>query len=342
MTGSAREGRGLDTVADVPGVAVGHAEVEGGGSGCTVILGPFRGVAEVHGVATGTRELPTLDPTHTVPEVDAILFTGGSAFGLAAADGVMAWMEQEGRGYATGAGRVPIVPAAVIYDLAEGRRRPGPGEGRRACAAAGVGPVAEGRVGAGAGARAGMIRGIENAISGGVGSASIRHGGFTVGALAVVNSVGVVRGRSTEGSAGGLGGHDERTAGGRPAPGADAGSGPTAGTHTTLAAVVTDAPLGQLDLVRLSRIAAAAFARTIDPVHTPFDGDILVTLSTGALERDERARAGGRSTGVETGHARMASRDLLALGIDARDVLERAIVRAVEPRPELKPEGSGS
>jgi len=342
MTVSAREGEAIDTFSDVPGVAVGHAEVAGGGSGCTVILGPFRGVAEIQGVATGTRELPTLDPTHTVPEVDAILFTGGSAFGLAAADGVMTWMEQEGRGYATGAGRVPIVPAAVIYDLADGRRRPGPGEGHRACVAAGVGPVAEGRVGAGAGARAAVIRGSENALAGGVGSASIQHGGFTVGALAVVNSVGVVRGRNTEGFAGGLAGREVRTTGAPPVPRSGAGSGPTPGTHTTLAAVVTDAPLGQLDLVRLSRIAATAFARTIDPVHTPFDGDILVTLSTGALERDERALAGGRSTGVETGLARMASRDLLALGMNARDALERAIVRAVDPRPELQPGGSGT
>jgi L-aminopeptidase/D-esterase-like protein len=115
-----------------------------------------------------------------------------------------------------------------------------------------------------------------------------------------------------------------------------------AGTHTTLAAVVTDAPLGQLDLVRLSRIAATAFARTIDPVHTPFDGDILVTLSTGALERDQRARSSERSTGVENGLGRIASRDLLGLGIDARNVLEQAIMRAVEPRPELQPREGGS
>ncbi len=152
-----------DTLTAVPGLRVGQVEVEGGRSGCTVVLGPFRGVADVRGLATGTRELDPLSPEHLVPTIDALLFTGGSAFGLASADGVMAHLEEQGIGFDTGVARVPIVPAAVIFDLAEGVPRPGPKEGRKACETASDGPVAQGSVGAGAGALVGKVGGREGA-----------------------------------------------------------------------------------------------------------------------------------------------------------------------------------
>src|SRR5688500_12923551 len=139
------------TLTAVHGVQVGHATVPGGGSGCTVVVGPFRAVAQVTGMASGSRELHVLGLEHLVPTVDAILLTGGSAFGLAAADGVMTWMAERGRGFDVGGQRVPLVPAAVIFDLAPGRERPGPATGRAACDAASEGPVPLGRVGAGAG-----------------------------------------------------------------------------------------------------------------------------------------------------------------------------------------------
>ncbi len=157
------------TITQVPGLRVGHALVQGGGSGCTVILGPFRAAVDVRGMASGTRELTVLDPEHLVETVHALLFTGGSAFGLDAAAGVVSWLEERGEGLQTIAGPVPIVPAAVIYDLAEGVARPGPGEGLAACEAATTEPVEQGRVGAGAGATVGKVSGGEWASPGGPG-----------------------------------------------------------------------------------------------------------------------------------------------------------------------------
>jgi L-aminopeptidase/D-esterase-like protein len=187
----------------VEGIRVGHAQVPEGGSGCTVILGPFRARVEVPGMASGTRELAVLDEVHVTGRADAILLTGGAAFGLGAAHGVMAWIAARGEGFPTPGGPVPIVPAAVLYDLAPERSRPGPAEGEAACRAAGAGPVPRGRVGAGAGARVGKLLGPEASAPGGVGSASGRVGRWTVAALAVVNSLGEVVDR--EGRGGGPG-----------------------------------------------------------------------------------------------------------------------------------------
>ena len=124
------------TITAVPGVRVGHAVAAGGRTGCTVLLGPFRGACDVRGLATGTREIETLSPRHLVPTVDAVLLTGGSAFGLAAADGVMSWVTENGGGFDTGVARVPIVPAAVIFDLTAQTGAPDATLGRAACAAA--------------------------------------------------------------------------------------------------------------------------------------------------------------------------------------------------------------
>ncbi len=337
-----------DTLTSVPGLRVGHAQVPGGGSGCTVVLGPFRAAAEVRGTASGTRELDALDPHHLVEEIDALLLTGGSAFGLAAADGVVGWLEERGRGFATRVVPVPIVPAAVLYDLAPDVERPGPDTGRAACDAATDAPVPAGRVGAGTGARVGKIAGPEWASPGGVGSAATSLEGWRVGALAVVNAVGDVvdgtgrivagardpdggfldsvrlvgegglrggfGGRERAGEAGAPGG--EGPAGGRGRRDAgDASAGPRPGENTTLAVVATDAPLGPVELGRMLRTAGAGLARRIVPSFTPFDGDICFALST----------APGPATPPPT------PAEVLALGSVAARMLEEAVLRAVRP-----------
>jgi L-aminopeptidase/D-esterase-like protein len=266
-------------ITDIPGVRVGHAGDTEGGTGCTVVLGPFRAAADVRGTATGTRELGTLSPLHVVGRADAILLTGGSAFGLAAADGVVAWLEERGRGYDTGVARVPIVPAAVIFDLAVGRtdRRPDAAMGRAACEAAGI-EVAEGRVGAGTGATVGKALGPGRAMPGGLGTAAVSGAGHTVGALAVVNALGDVLDREGRIIAGALDEHGRfadcarlaREGGGGPLP---------AGTNTTLCVVATDAPLDRTALRHLARAGSTAQARRLSPAHTPFDGDVTFAIS---------------------------------------------------------------
>lgn len=310
---------GNSTLTAVRGLRVGHATVATGGSGCTVVLGPFRAVAQVVGMASGSRELHVLEVEHVVPRVDALLLTGGSAFGLAAADGVVAWLAERGLGYDTAAGRVPIVPGAVIFDLAEGRARPGPETGRAACEAASDGPVPTGRVGAGTGATVGKLAGIEGAMPGGIGSVAVAWEAYTVGALAVVNALGDV-----------LDGNARIVAGARApsgrfldsarllresSPEVKARAALRAGRNTTLAVVATDAPLAKVDLLRLVRIAATALPRRISPVHTPFDGDVVFAVSTTPQPGP------------------VTDSDLLGLGVAARDALEEAITSAV-PKPQ--------
>lgn len=302
----------------VAGLRVGHASDAVAFTGCTVVLGPFRGACHVSGLATGTRELDVLNPNHLVDSIDALLLTGGSAYGLGAAEGVVAWLRERGLGFATPAASVPIVPAAVIYDLGVGRadRWPDAAMARMACEAASEDPVTEGRVGAGTGATVGKLLGPERAAWGGIGSAvaeSEQADAPTVGALAVVNALGDV----TDGRGGILAG--PRLDDGTLAASVDliqrlgsavfAGSVPT--SNTTLAVVATDAPLGRTALAALARMAATAMARRIAPVHTPFDGDITFALSTAAEPRP------------------CPPADLFALGVRASSALERAIERAV-------------
>jgi len=308
----------MPSLTSVPGVRVGHATDAAARTGCTVVLGPFRASCDVRGLATGTRELDALSPRHLVPTVNAILLTGGSAFGLDAAAGVMAWLEERAIGFDTGFARVPIVPAAVIYDLAEGRadRRPDAAMGRAACDAADVAEVAEGSVGAGTGATVGKILGHAGGMPGGVGSWALDSAGYTVGALAVVNAFGDVLGadgRIVAGARGPDGGFLDTARALREA-GFEGGFGrpqPSPGTNTTLAVVATDAPLSRTALEVLARMAATAVARRISPVNTPFDGDVVFALST--------------SDGV----ADLPAAALLALGAAATYTLERAIERAV-------------
>jgi L-aminopeptidase/D-esterase-like protein len=304
-------------ITDVAGIRVGHAGDRDARTGCSVVLGPFRAGCDIRGAATGTREIEALSHLHLVERADAILLAGGSAFGLAAADGVVAWLEEQGDyGFDTGVARVPIVPAAVIFDLAVGRadRRPDAAMGRAACQAAGV-EVGEGAVGAGTGATVGKLLGPGGAMPGGVGTASTTVAGYTVGALVVVNALGDVL------DAGG-----RIIAGARDAAGALADSarlvregrgGPPlapAGTNTTLTVVATDAPLDRPALQALARAGSTGQARRINPVHTPFDGDITFAVSTAD-------QAGP-----------VPSADMLALGAAAADVVARAIERAVGSR----------
>lgn len=237
----------------------------------------------MRGTATGARELGTLSPRHLVPSIDALLLTGGSAFGLAAADGVVDWLEDLGRGFDTGVAPVPIVPAAVIFDLAEGDpgRRPDAAMGRLACEAAGSGALEEGRVGAGTGATVGKWAGPDAVEPGGLGTWAQTRGDHIVGALAVVNAFGNVvdgRGGVLAGGAGSVGRGSGRVSG--LASGREPGAAPTPGTNTTLAVVATDAPLSRVELQHLARAASAAVARRIAPAHTVFDGDVTFALST--------------------------------------------------------------
>ncbi len=279
---------GNRTLTAVTGIAVGHADDPVAATGCTVVIGPFAAAAHVHGFATGSRELDALSPFHLVPQCDALLLTGGSAFGLAAADGVVRWLEERGRGFATRAARVPIVPAAVLYDLAVGRAdvRPDAAMGYAAATAASSAPVGEGRRGAGAGATVGKILGMDRAAPGGIGSWA-DPGDPTVAALVAVNAFGDVvaaDGRILAGPLTSEGRHLDTAAalreGVRPQ-----GFEPGPGEHTTLAVVATDAGLSRRELGIVARQAAAAIPRRISPSGTLFDGDLVVALATG--ERNE-------------------------------------------------------
>lgn len=303
------------TLTGIQGIRVGHAQVAGGGSGCTVIVGPFRAAVEVTGMATGTRELGTLHPEHLVPQADAIVLSGGSAFGLAAAHGVVAWLAERGRGFPTEGGPVPIVPAAILYDLAEDRARPDAATGFAAAEAASEAPVPEGRLGAGAGATVGKLGGPGGAMPGGVGSWLVEVGGFRVAALAAVNALGDVLGPDGTIVAGARGPDGTFLDGSRllreaPMPGSGESDGELYG-NTTLCIVATDAPVSRRDLRRLVRMAAGAMSRRIRPVNTPFDGDVVFAV---APSRDVRP---------------LPDRQITALGDAAREALEEAITRAV-------------
>ncbi len=273
----------------VPGLLVGHFTEQSAATGCTVVLAPpggMRAAAYVRGRATGTRELDALSPSHLVPSVNAVLLTGGSAFGLGAADGVMRWLAERGRGFAVGVSVVPIVPAAVIFDLGPlGRhdRWPTAADAYAACDAAGT-AVAEGSVGAGTGATVGKARGVEHAMKGGVGTWAERAGEVVVGALAVVNAFGDVRdatGAIIAGARAERGFVD--AAAYLAAGGAPGGRFAVTGANTTLVIVATNARLERTALVAVARAGADALARRITPVGTPVDGDVVFAASAGEV-----------------------------------------------------------
>lgn len=318
----------MSAITDVAGIRVGHhhrldpdaALGSGWATGTTVILTPpgTVGAVDGRGGAPGTRETDLLDPANSVRHVDAVVLTGGSAFGLAAADGVMSWLEEQGRGVALDGGVVPIVPAAVIFDLPVGgwACRPTAEFGYAAAQSAAT-DVAMGTVGAGVGARAGVLKG-------GVGTAStMLESGVTVGALVVVNSAGEAFDTTT-----GLPWMAEHIAEfGLAAPPADqvaayadrhAEFGPL---NTTIAVVATDAVVSKAGCRRIAVAAHDGLARTLRPCHTPLDGDTVFALATGAVE-------------VPPDPETLASMSpevplLTALGAAAADCLARAVLAGV-------------
>jgi L-aminopeptidase/D-esterase-like protein len=264
------------TITAVPGVAVGHWTDLEAATGVTVISFPEPNVAafEARGGAPGTRETALLAPGMKVETIQALVFSGGSAFGLATADGVMAELADEGRGHPTPAGPVPIVPAAIIFDLMVGEATPpGPAAGAGAYRARSSGPVPLGSVGAGTGATVSKWRGFENMRKAGIGSAAMQVGDSTLGALVVLNAVGDVMdltGRWVSGEPGDL-----------TAPAVEGFR-----ENTTLVAIATDASLTRSDLLRLSVRSHDSLAATLRPAHTRYDGDIVFAISCGDAKAD--------------------------------------------------------
>lgn len=268
---------------DVPGVRVGHWTEPEGRTGCTVVLLPDQGAVagvDVRGAAPGTRETDVLAPANQVQVAHAVLLTGGSAFGLAAADGVMRRLEERGIGVPTPAGPVPIVSAAVLFDLVpDVRARPAADSGYAACLEAERGrPCGAGRIGAGAAATVGKLFGPGLARPSGLGTASLAlPGAGKVGALAAVNAVGDVV-DETGAVLAGPGTVDRLlSAGAQPPP---------IGTNTTLVVLATDLALTKTQAHRLAVVAHDGLARAIRPVHTAYDGDTVFAVSTGAIAGD--------------------------------------------------------
>jgi L-aminopeptidase/D-esterase-like protein len=258
-------------ITDVPGIRAGHWTGEG--AGVTVVLAPAGtiGSGEVRGSAPATRETDLLAPGRLVDRVDAVVLSGGSAFGLAAADGVVRWLAERGQGYPTSGGPVPIVVGAAIYDLpASGGEKPGADAGYAAAVAAERGELlASGAVGAGKAATVGKWQGAEYAVPGGVGTASIGLAGCTIGALAVVNALGDVIGEDGKVLAGSGRGPETAFPDARPFE------------NTTLVVVATDAPLGRTECFLLAQAGHDGMARALRPAHTRFDGDTVFTLASG-------------------------------------------------------------
>lgn len=322
--GTAREARvNTDASADIRsqgirsirGVHAGHHTLEQRPTGCTVILTPDGAVAgvDVRGGAPGTRETDLLNPVNSVQEVHGIALSGGSAFGLETAGGVSRFLEEQGAGFAAGPVRVPIVPAAILFDLSIGDPsvRPDAVCGYRAAESAmnAEGPLAEGNVGAGAGATVGKVAGLDRAMKGGIGTASIElSSGLIVAAVVAVNSMGDVVDPATGRIIAGV-----RTVQGDELDSARrllrAGERPVTrpGANTVLGVVATNAILTQAQATKVAQMAHDGLARAVVPSHTPWDGDTMFALATGELDGSE----------------------LTVVGSLAADVVAEAIVRAV-------------
>jgi L-aminopeptidase/D-esterase-like protein len=291
-----------------PGFRVGHWTNAAGTSGCTVVLPPAGNVAsvDVRGLSPGSRELAPLEVERQRTEVHALVLAGGSAFGLAAADGVARWLEARGIGFRVGPAVVPIVPAAVILDaaVADPAARPGPEAGAAACEAAVEAPVATGRVGAGTGATVGKWAGREHGVPGGLGVASAREGDLAVGALAVVNALGDVVAADGRVLAG--------TRAPEPSfrtPPAD----PRLAWSTVLVVVATVARLDKADVHFLAARGSDGVTRAVRPAHTRYDGDVTFAVAA-------PPPAGGRAAGAA---------DLDRLGVLAADAVAAAVRAAV-------------
>ncbi len=303
----------------IPGIRVGHSTDKTGCTGCTVILCPEGtvGGVDIRGSAAGTRELDALSPMHLVPHVHAIVLAGGSAFGLDAAGGVMQYLEEQGIGFDVQVTRVPIVPAAILFDLRLGDAfaRPTASMGYAACQQAAAGVFAEGSVGAGTGATVGKLFGIAQATKSGLGSAVLSLAdGLKVAALVAVNAFGDVRDPMTGAL---LAGARETVESRRLV---DTAAAMRRGVlprgykveNTTLAVVASNARLTKLEATKIAQMAQHGLVRAIAPVHTTLDGDLVVGLATGEVRADVNA-----------------------VGLAAADVVAEAIVRAVKTATSL-------
>ena len=309
------------SITDVSGIEVGQAQDEEALTGCTVILcrkGAVAGV-DVRGGAPGTRETDLLNPVNLVEKVHALLLAGGSAYGLDAASGVMRYLEEQDIGFNVGVAKVPIVPAAILFDLAVGRPdvRPDAEMGYRAASAASSDVPGEGNVGAGTGASVGKILGLKTAMKAGLGTASMNVGGIVIGAIVAVNAWGDVIDPSTGGIVAGA----RSTSLGPLKLGQDGFFGDTlemmksfvgrtalgfaARSNTVIGAVATNAKLTQAEATKVAQMAQDGLARTIRPVHTMLDGDTIFALATG----DKKA-------------------DVSTIGAFAAEVMAQAILRA--------------
>ncbi len=303
-----------DTITAIPGLLVGHWTDTEAATGCTVVLCPEGAVAsaDVRGGAPGTRETDLLRPGSLVERVHAVLLTGGSAYGLDAATGVMRWLEERGKGFPVPTGVVPIVVGAVLIDLSLGRSdvRPDAAAGYAACEAASGEQPAEGSVGCGTGVTVAKAMGMERALKGGIGGArETTDDGVTGGALVAVNSFGEVVDPDSGRVAAGPRAEEGRFADTLAVLRAQPLLSPFAAEpNSTIGVVATDAALSKSDCYRLAVMAQAGLPRAIRPAHTPVDGDTIFALATGAV--DWRA-------------------DVLQLGALAARAVERAILRAV-------------
>jgi L-aminopeptidase/D-esterase-like protein len=306
-------------ITDVAGIKVGHFTDSRRPTGCTVILceeGAVGGV-DVRGAAPGTRETELLDPINTVQQVHAVVLSGGSAFGLDTATGVMRYLEERGIGFDARVARVPIAPAAILFDLGVGdpKIRPDAEAGYKACKAATTERGAEGNVGAGAGATVGKLFGMDRAMKGGLGSVSIKlsdgKSSLTVGAIVAVNAVGdvidpntgkVIAGaRTKDGKA--LLGSMNAILRGAALPRS------LGGEATTIGVVATDAQLDKAQATKVAQMAHDGLARAINPVHTPADGDTIFALATGKSSRQA---------------------NVTLIGALAAEAMAQAVVRAVK------------
>ena len=293
-----------NAITDVRGIEVGHAQDEVALTGCTVILcrkGAVAGV-DVRGGAPGTRETDLLDPVNLVEKVHAVVLAGGSAYGLDAASGVMHYLEENKIGLKTGAAKVPIVPAAILYDLSLGRAdvRPDSAMGYRAAASASSNPPEEGNVGAGAGASVGKMRGMKYAMKSGVGTWSVKLSGVVIGALVAVNPVGdVVDPNNGKVIAGLRSGTTLEWMKKKQSP-------PAVKSNTVIGVIATNAKLTKAGATKVAQMAQDGLARAIRPAHTLFDGDTIFALSTGEKKAD-----------------------VSMVGAYAAEVMEQAILRAV-------------
>ncbi|HJS17229.1 MAG TPA: P1 family peptidase [Anaerolineales bacterium] len=294
-----------NAITDVRGIEVGHAQDDEALTGCTVILcrkGAVAGV-DVRGGAPGTRETDLLDPVNLVEKVHAVVLAGGSAFGLDSASGVMQYLEEKKIGYSVGAAKIPIVPAAILYDLGLGRAdvRPDAAMGYRAAASASSKKPAEGNVGAGTGASVGKLRGMKYAMKAGIGTASMNVNGIIIGALVAVNAIGDVVDPDSGTKIAGLRSdttlewmisNETRRA---------------VKSNTVIGVIATDAALTKAQATKVAQMAQDGLARSIRPAHTQFDGDTIFALATGQKDAD-----------------------VSMVGAFAAEVMAQAIVRAVK------------